>query len=92
MGNAIRKSGRLLAFVGAALILGPLMVLGGAVAALSILDVWLPGALGGLLDFAFGGPGAPAGTVGSYVSFMVGAAVAAPSFYALKFLWERYRA
>ena len=94
MANAIRKSGRLLAFVGAALILGPLMALGGIVAALSLLDVWLPGNLlpGSVLNLAFGGPDHPAFAVGSYVSFMVGAMVASGSLFALKFLWGRYRA
>lgn len=76
MGNTIRKSGRLLVFATAAVVLGPAMLVGAALAALSIVHVWFSDVPGGLLDSLFAGPSAPLGTFGSYVSFMIGAMVA----------------
>jgi hypothetical protein len=73
-------------------VLGPLVIASGGLAALALLAEWISGLnpfgdSGGLLGYLYGGPGSGSGSFVHYVGFMVGAVVAGGSWAGLAKTW-----
>lgn len=86
-----------LSFLLGVMTLGPLMLASGAMAAFSVISLWIndllnlfghgPG-IGGFVDSLFGGPGASSGSFIHFVVFMVASLIAAGCWAGLQKLYE----